>query len=214
MARKIDLTYPLSAETVMYPGLPQPEIDPFFTVENEGANVSRISFVSHVGTHIDAPRHVLAGAQTVDRISLDRLIGEAAVVNVTGRKDPAVITASDLMAHGDKIPSGDILLLITGIYERYGTPAYNDQCPALAPDAARWLVEKKIACYATDATSIEAPWSKGNPVHKILLREEIPIIENLANIDALTAGRVRFMALPLKVKDGDGSPCRVVVMEA
>ena len=56
MARKIDLTYPLSAETVMYPGLPQPEIDPYSTVENEGANVSRISFVSHVGTHIDAHR--------------------------------------------------------------------------------------------------------------------------------------------------------------
>lgn len=213
MARIIDLTYPLSAQTLMYPGLPQPEIDPYSTVESDGANVSRISFVSHVGTHIDAPRHVLTGAQTVDEIPLDRLIGQAAVVNISDRPDPAVITLSDLRAHDGAVRSGDIFLLVTGISERYGTPAYNTECPALAPEAARWLVEKQIACYATDATSVEAPESQGNPVHRILLGAKIPIIENLAHVDRLTAGRVQLIALPLKVKDGDGGPCRVVAIQ-
>lgn len=213
MAKTIDLTYPLSAETTMYPGLPQPEITPYFTVENEGANVTRISFISHTGTHIDAPRHMLAGTQTVDEISLDRLVGEAVVVDVSARKDPTLITLSDLRAHDNAILAGDILLLITGIHTKYGTPAYADECPGLAPDAARWLVEKQIACYATDATSIEVPGSEGHPAHKILLGHEIPIIENLANLGELTAGRVQFIALPLKVKNGDGSPCRVVVIE-
>lgn len=213
MEKIIDLTYPLSAETVMFPGLPHPEISPYFTIENEGANISRISFVSHAGTHIDSPRHMLDGAGTVDEISLDRLIGEAVVVDISDRNDPAIITVSDLRAHDEVIRSGDILILITGIYKQYGTPAYNDQCPALAPVAARWLVEKRIASYATDATSIEAPGSEGNPVHKILLADEIPIIENLANLDQVTAHRVRFIALPLKIKEGDGAPCRVVAIQ-
>lgn len=212
MPRTIDLTYPLSSETAMFPGLPKPEITPFFSVDEEGANVTRISFVSHTGTHIDAPRHMLTGAQTVDDISLDRLIGEAVVVNISDRPDPAVITISDLRAYDDAIRAGDILVLISGIHMKYGTPAYNLECPALAPEAALWLVEKQIACYATDATSIEVPGSQGNPVHKILLGNQIPIIENLANVSDIPAGRIQFIALPLKVKDGDGSPCRVVVI--
>ncbi len=213
MAKTIDLTYPLSAETVMYPGLPHPEIVPYFTVENEGANVSRVSFVSHAGTHIDSPRHMFTGARAVDELSLSRLIGEAVVVDISDRNDPANITLSDLQAYDEVIQSGGILLLITGIYRQYGTSAYNENCPALSFEAARWLVEKQIASYATDATSIEVPGSEGNPVHKILLADGIPIIENLANLNQISAKRVRFIALPLKLKDCDGAPCRVVVIQ-
>lgn len=213
MASIIDLTYPLSAQTVMFPGFPQPEIEPFYTIEKEGANVSRINFVSHVGTHIDAPRHMLAGTRTVDELSLERLIGEAVVVDISGRENPALISLADLQRYDNIIHPGDILLVITGIYKAYGTPAYNDACPALATDAANWLVKKEIAAYATDATSIEVPGSSGNPAHKILLGSEIPIIENLCNLERLSQPRVRFTCLPLKVKGGDGGPCRVVVIE-
>ena len=209
----IDLTYPLSAETVMYPGLPHPEIIPYFTVENEGANVSRVSFVSHAGTHIDSPRHMFTRAQSVDKIPLSRLIGEAVVVDISHRKDLTNITLSDLLPYDKVIQSGNILLLITGIYKHYGSPAYNNNSPALAFEAAQWLVEKQIACYATDATSIEVPGSQGNPVHKILLAEGIPIIENLANLDQISATQVRFIALPLKLKDCDGAPCRVIAIQ-
>jgi len=209
----IDLTYPLSSETVMYPGLPHPEIIPYLTVENEGANVSKISFVSHAGTHIDAPRHVFTGARTVDNLSMAHLIGDAVVVDITDRNDLANITLSDLQSYEKVIHSGVILLLITGIYKQYGTPAYNENCPALSAEAARWLVKKQIASYATDATSIEVPGSKGNVVHKILLAEGIPIIENLANLNQITAKKVKFIALPLKLKDCDGAPCRVVVIQ-
>ncbi len=213
MASIIDLTYPLSAQTVMFPGFPQPEIEPFYTIEKEGANVSRINFVSHVGTHIDAPRHMLAGTRTVDELSLERLIGEAVVVDISGRENPTLISLADLQRYDNIIHPGDILLVITGIYKAYGTPAYNDACPALATDAANWLVKKEIAAYATDATSIEVPGSSGNPAHKILLGSEIPIIENLCNLERLSQPRVRFTCLPLKVKGGDGGPCRVVVIE-
>jgi kynurenine formamidase len=197
----------------MFPGFPQPEIEPFYTIEKEGANVSRINFVSHVGTHIDAPRHMLAGTRTVDELSLERLIGEAVVVDISGRENPALISLADLQRYDNIIHPGDILLVITGVYKAYGTPAYNDAYPALATDAANWLVKKEIAAYATDATSIEVPGSSGNPAHKILLGSEIPIIENLCNLERLSQPRVRFTCLPLKVKGGDGGPCRVVVIE-
>jgi kynurenine formamidase len=213
MAKIIDLTYPLSPQTVMFPGFPQPEIEPFYTIEKEGANVSRINFVSHVGTHTDAPRHMLGGMRTVDELSLERLIGEAVVVDISEREDPALISLADLQRYDQTIHPGDILLVITGVYKVYGTPAYNDTCPALTTGAAKWLVKKEIAAYATDATSIEVPGSSGNPAHKILLGGEIPIIENLCNLDQLSQPRLRFICLPLKLKGGDGGPCRVVVIE-
>ena len=213
MANIIDLTYPLSAQTVMFPGFPQPQIEPFYTIEKEGANVSHINFVSHVGTHIDAPRHMLAGMRTVDELSLERLIGEAVVLDISGRENPSLISLADLQRYEHAIHPGDIILVITGIYKAYGTPAYNDNYPALACDAAEWLVKKEIAAYATDATSIEVPGSSGNPAHKIMLGSDIPIIENLCNLEQLSHPRVRFICLPLKVKGGDGGPCRVVAIE-
>ena len=112
MANIIDLTYPLSAQTVMFPDFPQPEIEPFYTIEKEGANVSRINFVSHVGTHIDAPRHMLCGTRTVDELSLERLIGEAVVVDLSERENPALISLADLQKYENAIQLGDILLLI------------------------------------------------------------------------------------------------------
>lgn len=213
MATMIDLTYPLSPETVMYPGLPQPEFTPHFTVDEQGANVTRVSFVSHVGTHIDAPSHVQNGGQSLDELPLERLICTAAVVDVTDRPHPAIITRTDLQAFDTLLRPGDIALVVTGIYREYGTPAYNDNCPALDPDAAQWLVQKQIAAYATDATSIEQPGSSGNPVHKVVLGAGIPIIENLANLDALAASRVQLIALPIKLKALDGGPCRVVALQ-
>ena len=212
MAEIIDLTYALSPDTVMYPGLPQPSFEQFFTVESEGANVTQITFVSHAGTHIDAPTHVCEDGATVDALPLDRLIGEATVVDLSAREEPNVITREDLAAHDASIRAGDILLLITGIYRAYGTAAYNDACPALAKHAAEWLVGKGISAYATDATSIERPGSTGNPMHRILLGAGIPIIENLANVERLTTGRIRLVALPMKLAGLDGGPCRVVAL--
>lgn len=213
MEQLIDLTYPLSADTPMYPGLPQPEISPHFFVETDGANVSRVSFVSHSGTHIDAPRHMFSESESVDEIPVDQLIGDAVVVDLSHRTEAGRISTADLMVHDASIGSGDILVLITGIYRQYGTPEYNERYPALDPSAARWLVRRRIAVYATDATSIEAPGTDGNPVHKILLGAGIPIIENLANVSELTSARLRLIALPLKVRGGDGAPCRVVAVQ-
>ena len=197
----------------MFPGFPQPEIEPFYTIEKEGANVSRISFVSHVGTHIDAPRHMLDGTRTLDELSLDRLIGEAVVLDLTERENPARISLADLERYDQSIHPGDILLLITGVHKVYGTPAYNQDYPALTAAAANWLVKKEIAAYATDATSIEVPGSSGNPIHKILLGGDIPIIENLSNPGQISQPRLRFICLPLKLQGVDGGPCRVVVIE-
>ncbi len=212
MSEIIDLTYGLSPETEMYPGLPQPEFREYFSVDRQGANVTHISFVSHVGTHIDAPAHVMNGGQTVDDIPLERMVGDAAILNITGRKDFSIITKSDLSVFDSSIHPGDRVIIITGIYKRYGTAEYNEMCPALAPEAAEWLVQKRIAAYATDATSIEVPGNSGNPMHHILLSHGIPIIENLANVDALTAKRVHLIALPVKLQGVDGGPCRVVAL--
>jgi kynurenine formamidase len=194
----------------MFPGLPSPSIEPLFTVAQDGANVSRVNFVTHAGTHIDAPRHAFTGAQTVDEIPLERLSGEALIADLTARPDPALITLADLQAWAGSLRPGDIFVVVTGAYRAYGTPGYHAAAPALDPLAAKWLTVAGIAAYATDATTIETPTAIFNPVHQVLLAAGIPIIENLANLDQLVAPRVRFICLPLKLRGADGAPCRVI----
>ncbi len=50
-------------------------------------------------------------------------------------------------------------------------------------------------------------------VHQALLGAEIVIVEGLANLDALRQKEVTFIALPLKLEGGDGSPVRAIAIE-
>lgn len=60
-----------------------------------------------------------------------------------------------------------------------------------------------------DYLSIEPFGCEGNRVHQVLLGNEIVVVEGL-DLSGLPEGDVEFICLPLKIRDGDGSPCRAV----
>jgi kynurenine formamidase len=72
--RVVDLTQPLDATTVMWPGAPQPTADTILTVAHDGFYNRKISFMEHSGTHFDAPCHMVEGTKSVDEIAADRLV--------------------------------------------------------------------------------------------------------------------------------------------
>ena len=76
----------------VYPGDPQPEFDPYATIKDNKANVTRIMLGSHTGTHVDAPWHFLQEGNSIDTEPLDKFIGEAVIIDVSGRNS---ISAND-----------------------------------------------------------------------------------------------------------------------
>jgi len=91
-----DLSHPLHSGMQVYPGDPGVDFAPALELERDGAAVTELHLGSHTGTHVDAPAHTVAGGRTMDRVSLDELVGEALVIRVPGLGDHATIGVDDL----------------------------------------------------------------------------------------------------------------------
>lgn len=102
------------------------------------------------------------------------------------------------------------MLLHTGWSKHLGRKQYITENPGLSKEAARYLVRKKATLVGIDAANIDHPSEKMFPAHNILLPNNIPIVENLYNLDALGRDEFRFIALPLKLRGATGSPVRAV----
>ena len=231
----IDLTYPYSAETVYWPTADGFRLE-VLSFERTDAGyfyaANEFCTAEHGGTHIDSPIHFAEGRWTVDEIPLDRLIAPGVLVDVSGRTADARdyrVQVADLTAwegrHG-RLPDGAILLLRTGWGRRYPDPARylgtarrgaeavaELHFPGLHPAAARWLVEnRKVASVGIDTASIDHGPSTRFAAHVALFEANIPVFENIANLDRLPETGFRIIALPMKIEGGSGGPLRIVAV--
>ncbi len=110
-----DLTRTISQDMQVYPGDPQPKFDPYATIKDNNVNVTRITVGSHTGTHVDAPWHFLQAGNTIDIEPLDKFIGEATIIDASGKKS---ITADDFS--GYDIRNNDIVLICVDNYKQSG----------------------------------------------------------------------------------------------
>ena len=174
--------------------------------------MSEVTLWSHVGTHVESPYHYLKDGSDVSEIPLSRLMGEAVVLDFSHKKPGEAIEREELEKEGNDVKENDIVIIKTGLDRFYRTPRAHDR-PYLSFRAAKWLVEKKIACLATDASGFEIRGVKDQPNHRLLFENGIPVIEHLTGLDKLTRRRFFFIALPWKVKGLDASPVRVIGIE-
>ena len=84
--RVVDLTHAYSDEMPVYPGLPRPSFAPIARVEADGYAMSEYHLLNHIGTHVDAPSHQIAGGDTLDEIGLERLVTDAVTIDVSQRE--------------------------------------------------------------------------------------------------------------------------------
>jgi arylformamidase len=73
--RFIDLSVPLNEQTPVYPGDPSTQIKPAGDLAKDGFCDHYVSIGTHVGTHIDAPMHMLEGGRSLDEVSVARFVG-------------------------------------------------------------------------------------------------------------------------------------------
>jgi kynurenine formamidase len=185
----------------------------------------------HGGTHIDAPVHFAQGRQTVDEIPIDRLIGQAFVVDVTRTSEADAdyqVTVGDFQrAEQDgAIPPDAIVLIRTGFSRRWpdaarylGTSARGPDAvsqlhfPGLHPDAAKWLIsERRIKAIGIDTASIDYGQSSLFESHRLLYERDIPAFENLTSLERLPPRGALVVALPMKIRGGSGAPLRAIAI--
>jgi arylformamidase len=200
--RVIDLTLPIRAGMLVYPGDPEVSIEPL----GDGTyTLHRISLGTHAGTHMDAPAHLNPGGAGVAAIPLAACLGPARVVDCTGLRQ---ITLEALRERSPGLTAGDRLLLRTDWERTFGESGYYTEFPGLTLDAARWLAGLPIALLGVETPSLSTVDDHG--VHQELLAKGVVIIEGLANLARIPAEMCWFVALPLALAGLDGSPVRAV----
>ncbi len=229
LSELIDLTRPLTFETLV--ALGGRRVDEGWMVKGvevewlrsweAGDNTTQCTWLlgDHLGTHVDAPVHVIEGAPGIDAVDLSRLVGPAVVMDcrfAAGRG----LTAADLEAARPQPEPGDIALLCVG--EPAGTrEEYLVHQTYVTVEAASWLVERGVhavgvetACFehAYQRTVVDRcyeptehnPW----PAHRVCLESDVYIIEGLTRLESIAGQRVMFAATPLPVPGSSGSPVR------
>jgi arylformamidase len=176
---------------------------------------------SHIGTHIDAPRHFYPEFASIDEVALDRIVmREAMVLDLSHKGPDSIITGDDLEKTGVKPQSHQIPVIKTLWTDRkWGTSDFWAHMICLDPSVSEWTTERRVPAVAMDCFPERPFWrmtlkpEERALNHKTWLKAGIPMIQFLTNLASL-GERFTLVALPLRLKGMDGSPARVVGIEA
>ena len=231
----IDLTYDFSDKTLYWPTANGFRLDTAFNgITPAGFYYEAYNYCAaeHGGTHLDAPVHFAKGKWATDEIPIEKLVGDAVVIDVSGNVSTNAdyqINVADIEAWekaNGKLPDNVIVLFLTGYGSFYpdakkylGTDEKGAEAvaklhfPGIHPDAAEWLVKnRKIKAVGLDVASVDYGQSKDFRTHQVLYGQNIPGFENIANLDKLPVKGAFIIALPMKIKGGSGGPLRIVAL--
>lgn len=208
--RVIDLTHHISSDMPVYPGTEQPRIVESCTVAEQGFLEKQITMFSHIGTHIDAPAHLLEDGPTLDSLPVSHFLGNALVYR--HMEEGKTIQQSQLMPFAEPLAGADYLLIATGWDRFWGTDEYFLNYPVLDAAAALWLKQFNLKGVGLDTISADPIDTSELQIHKILLGQGLVIVENLKNLDVLPSSTCTFFCLPLLLPTADGSPVRAIAL--
>ena len=206
----IDVSVTLdSATTPVYEGDPGMRFD--FTHDmRKGDFVTGSSYTlgAHSGTHVDAPMHFIREGASIDRVSIDRFIGPARVVDIPDNVQ--AIDAAELGRHDWKGAPRILFRTRSSLHGWLTQPKFHRDFAYIAPDAAQLLADAGVQLVGIDYLSAEQFGAKAPRTHQILLGKGIPIVEGLS-LGAVSAGDYDLIVLPIKVGGHEAAPARAVV---
>lgn len=168
--------------------------------------MSDVELMNHVGTHIETPFHCLRKGADLAQVPVGQLAGEAIILDLREAEAAGGVTLEQVQAAAQKaggVRRGDIVFGQMGKTEYFSTAALQ------------WLVDQGMKLMGVDSGGVELAHDEthANVNHLVLFRANIPLIENLTNLDQLTRLRVRVYALPVPVRGLDAFPLRVIAVE-
>lgn len=210
----VDLSHPIRAGLVTYPGIPAPTITPHLTREASREHyapgtefaIDVITMAGNTGTYLDSPYHRYAEGGDLASLDLATLVGvRAEVFRLTDAVDRGIPAEVFL----DRDLSGAAVLLHTGWSRHFGTPEYVRGAPFLTEAGARHLVDTGVSSVGIDSLNIDDTESGGErPAHSILLAAGVHVVEHLTALDRLPACGARFTAVPPRIEAFGTFPVR------
>ena len=205
----------ISESIPTFPGSPKPQFIDWSDIHDDGYNLELLFLSSHTGTHLDAPYHFVKNGQKISEIPLDRLVGNGILIKLkkTGNSS---ITKSDITLFekkNGKIPDNSSVFFYTGWQKNLKNKNYFTKNPGLDISSAKYLASKKINLVGIDSPSIDLGKDESFTAHKILSKNNILIVENLANMNKIQSNEFHFTILPLNLKGATGSPVRAVASQ-
>lgn len=216
--RLVDLSMPVHNDMQTFPRVVKPSLELWESweefAERSGAAqygatsltaTYRVETGDHIGTHIDARRHIVPTAPGPEGIPLDFCYGDGVLLDVRHKAPGEGITATDLQAELSKIDytlkPRDIVLIYTGAGAYQEEPRYlTDHC-GMTDCATIWLIEQGIKVMGIDAITFDPPmWAMFERkefwrAHQVMRDHEYYHLENMTNFDRI--GRPHGFTLSL-----------------
>lgn len=202
------------------------------THARDGYFLQRLCLGEHVGSHVDAPAHAVAGLadRTIDRYPVDRFIAPYVKYDLTAfAPGPGELVSRATLQQvegrdGLELQAGDVAIVQFG-WDRHFRPESDDaderlwwirNAPGLAEDACAYLAGRGVIGVGSDTATCDAAMVDGEITSAvghdhIFLPNEILLFEGLIGLAAAPSRGV-FLGLPLRIRGGSGSPIRAVLI--
>lgn len=169
-----------------------------------------ITMSSHMGTHVEFPRHHWEPGVDAADFPLANLIGEAVVLDFSHKKHGEAIGLDEVKAHAGRLREGDMIFIRTDMDRLFRTERWDEQ-PYLTEDAMAWIIDTwRPKVVGTDASGFEVPGTDYQPNHLRMFKNGIAMVESATNLAAVGDARVMCFILPLPIEKADACPVRIV----
>jgi arylformamidase len=212
----VDLTVPIGEETLSPPSV---NLQLTLTSYHRGPGfwqASKVEMLLHTGSHVDFLRHVQGDGETAVDVDLERVSGDALVVDLSFAGPNHQISVPDMEKHAQDVQSGDIVLVRTDWTEKHwgNFPTYYMDSPFCSPEAAQWLIDRGARaigfdCFSEYCARLPDFTSEDFIIHKIILENGSILMQQMTNLSSLPTGkRFQFFAPFVKMTGAEGSPAR------
>lgn len=207
MSEWIDISATLHNGMVSWPGdEPFHREQMLYLERGDTCNLSKFSTTAHIGTHMDAPLHFVAGGAAMEAMPLDAAFGAARVIRI---EHPRFITISEVEPHN--LQAGERVLFRTrNSPAAWESAEFEKDFVYIAADTARYLASRRVRTVGVDYLSVGGYERDGPETHRALLEAGIWIIEGL-QLGAVEPGEYDLICLPLKMAGSEGAPARAIV---
>jgi kynurenine formamidase len=212
----VDLSVPIGEKTLSPPSV---GLQLQITSYHRGPGfwqASKIEMLLHTGSHVDFSKHTVEDGETAIDVALERVCGEAVVVDLSHVDANHEISVADMEAHAQHVREGDIVLVRTDWTEKHwgNFPTYYMESPYCVAEAAQWLVDRGARaigfdCFSEYCARLPDFTSEEFIIHRVILENGRILMQQMTNLSALPVDRrFQFYAPFIKIDGAEGSPVR------
>ena len=202
-----DVSVPIHSGMHVYPGDPRFRARPVRSLaDGDSFQLHKIALGNHTGTHVDAPLHFLKDGPTITDLPLEVMNGRARVIQVHNTEKIDVPELREILLVDDF----RVLFKTKNSLLWNSRKHFSKDYAYLTPEAAQYLTENGIKLIGFDYLSVDRYGDTSYPVHKILLQNQVVLIESL-NLSEVDEGEYELFCLPLPLSGMDAAPARVIL---